>query len=254
MVETVLNRCFVVSLHDLAPHSEAVCGEILRQLKALGVERTTLLATPQWHGGDRIDRHPEFLEWLRERERDGHEICLHGFTHKAESIRGGAVAQTIGRIYTASEGEFYQISYDEAQRRVREGLELLRNAGLRVQGFVAPAWLLSEAGLKALVDEGLVYTNEVQHFSLLQPFKRVFAPTLVFSSRSGWRRWTSIRWVKLWERVNRNRPVIRLAIHPGDCQYSAIRETILHLAEHLRKNRDPFTYLELAQRIDSMYP
>lgn len=241
--------CFVVSFHDLAPHCQEVCQDVLNQLAAIGIHRATLLVTPKWHDGESIDRRPDFLDWLRERESQGHEVCLHGYTHRAESVRGGIVAQAIGRIYTASEGEFYQISYDEARCRVGSGLRLLRGIGLNVQGFVAPAWLLSGEGRKALVDEGLLYTNDLNRFLYLQTGQRIFAPSLVFSSRSGWRRWVSIRWVPLWGWLNRRVPVIRLAIHPLDWEYPVIRETIVGLAKRLQKNRAPLTYRELAQRV-----
>ena len=125
---------------------------------------------------------------------------------------------------------------------------MLRDAGLSVGGFTPPAWLLSEDGRRVLAEEGLFYSTELQRVDLLQANRKLYAPTLVFSSRSGWRRWTSIRWVRFWERFNRNNPVMRLAIHPIDWRYPAIRETVLLMARRLAESRTPITYLELAQR------
>lgn len=238
-------RRFVVSFHDLTPQSRPVCSEILTQLKERGVERTSLLVTPCWHGEDSIDRFPDFLDWLHRAQSEGHEICLHGYTHRAESIAGGPIAQAIGRFYTAREGEFYQIGREEARQRIRSGLNMLRDAGLDICGFVPPAWLLSEAGRQALKEEGLLYITELQHIDFLQA-RRLYAPVLVFSCRSGWRRWTSIRWVQLWERLNRRTPILRLAIHPVDWDFPAIRETILDLADRLRPRRIPVAYRDLA--------
>ncbi len=213
------------------------------------MERTSLLVTPCWHGEDSIDRFPDFLDWLRRVESEGHEICLHGYTHRAESIAGGPIAQAIGRFYTAREGEFYQIGREEAQQRIRLGLKMLRDAGLDIYGFVPPAWLLSETGRQALMEEGLLYTTELQHIDFLQSC-RLYAPVLVFSCRNGWRRWTSIRWVRLWERINRRTPILRLAIHPLDWDYAAIRDTILGLASQLRQHRIPAVYRDLASSIE----
>ncbi len=244
-----MQKYLVVSFHDLAPHSKRVCEDVLLDLKAIGIERTTLLVTPKWHHGGTVDQFPEFLSWLRARRQEGHEICLHGYTHRADFVSGGLISQSVGRIYTAREGEFYQISYQAAVERIRHGLGMLCGAGLDVQGFVPPAWLLSHEGHQALVDEGLIYSTELQHIDCLQLQRRIFAPVLVFSCRSEWRRWMSRRWVKLWERINRQTLILRLAIHPVDWEYPLVRETILELARQIKTTRESLTYLEFVQRI-----
>ena len=91
-----MERYVVVSFHDLAPHSLDVCCDVLNDLRGVGIERLSLLVTPKWHDGELMDASPDFLERLRELERDGHEISLHGFTHRSEEIKGGPVAQAMG--------------------------------------------------------------------------------------------------------------------------------------------------------------
>ncbi|MBN2329887.1 MAG: polysaccharide deacetylase family protein [Candidatus Omnitrophica bacterium] len=254
MENTSEHPCFIASFHDLAPHSQDVCEEVLRSLKEWGVNRCSLLVVPKWHDGQTIDQHPDFLNWIRERRDEGHEISLHGCTHQAERVRGGLFSQAVGRIYTAGEGEFYQISAQDAQSRIRLGLKLLSDAGLPVRGFTPPAWLLSAEAREALAENHLLYTTEWNCVDLLQYNRKIIAPTLVYSSRSAWRRWTSIRWVKIWERFNRGKPVIRLAIHPIDWSFAAVRESIRTVVIHLKKTRTPMTYLELAQSNERRHP
>ncbi len=242
------SKYLIVSFHDLARHSQQVCDNVLSDLRGIGVERASLLATPQWHGDECIDVSSGCLDWMIDRENEGYEISLHGYTHRTEIVHGGIIAQAMGRIYTANEGEFYQIEYEEAAKRINEGLRILRSKGLNIEGFTPPAWLLSQEGRRALVDAGLIYSTELQHIDLLHLNKRIFAPTLVFSSRSVWRRLASIRWAPFWAWLNRNRPIMRLAIHPIDWQYPIIRGTIMRLAKKLIDTRTPITYQELARR------
>jgi predicted deacetylase len=247
MTETNPERFLVVSFHDLSPQSEAICRQFLDELKKIGILSTTLLVVPQFHGDDSIDRHIEFCAWLNKLQEEGHETCLHGYYHRADEVAGGLVSQGMGRIYTAGEGEFYQLDYDQARNRLVKGLEIFRASGLSTEGFIAPAWLLSREAGQAARDLGLTYTTYLQHIEFLQEQKKWFAPTLVFSVRSFWRRWISVLWVELWFRLNWNARVLRLAIHPPDWKYPAIRKMIFRIAQNAIRNRKPATYAYLVR-------
>ena len=65
-------RWLVVSFHDLAPHTQRPCQELLMQLAELGVPRVSLLVVP--HGVEAILQRPFFLRWLRSLAAEGHEI------------------------------------------------------------------------------------------------------------------------------------------------------------------------------------
>ncbi len=242
-------KFLVVSFHDLAPPCQDLCRGFLEDMRGLGIPRVSLLVVPKWHDGPLMNRDSRFTDWLLSLEEAGHEIALHGFTHLGGRIQGGLFAQAVGRIYTAREGEFYQISHDEAQRRLTRGLDLFRDAGLSVEGFTAPAWLLSEGGRRALADLDFLYTTTFGHIEVFPGRRRYSAPVLVFSSRGRGRRWISRRWVPLWGRINRNSSILRLAVHPGDLKYAAIRETIFDLARRFSSTRSVVTYAELARRI-----
>jgi len=241
------NRYLIVSFHDLTPHSQSGCRQFLEDLIQLGIHRISLLVVPQWHGEACITENSEFVAWLRSLAEMGHEICLHGYTHQADQIGGGPIAQVVSRFYTAQEGEFYSIGSTEAEAKLTAGMDALRTARLPFVGFTAPAWLLSARACEVLRKFGFVYTTYLQHVEFLQENRRIYAPTLVFSVRSAWRRWISIRWVRFWFHWNRKTPVLRLAVHPGDLKYPFIRDTIFRLAQKALKTRTEATYAQLAE-------
>jgi len=103
-------RRLVVSFHDLAPHTQRPCQELLMLLAELGIPRASLFVVPRWDGVETILDRPFFLRWLRSLAEAGHEICL----------RAG-----------------------QAEARVREEMEILAAAGLPARGLAPPAWLLT---------------------------------------------------------------------------------------------------------------
>ncbi len=240
-------RRLVVSFHDLHPGSRAACSHFLDGLQRLGIERASLLVVPRWHGGPPITEDPGFVAWLGELAEAGHDICMHGFYHRAETVTGGAVNRMVGRHYTAGEGEYYQIDSDTARDRIERGLHIVAGeAELPVVGFTPPAWLLSEAGRAELVAAGLHYTTSFGAVDLLQLDRRLRAPTLVYSCRSSWRRGVSRVWVRFWAWVNAGAPILRIATHPCDFQHAAIEASLwARVRAALDDGRVPVTYRDL---------
>lgn len=240
-------RRLIVSFHDLHPGSRTTGERCLRLLAELGIDRATWLVVPRWYGGPPCTDDAAFTAWLRELASAGHEIALHGFTHRAETVTGGPLDRLIGRRYTAGEGEFFQITRAEATRRVHEGLVLLgRRAHLPVYGFTPPAWLLSPDGRAALRDAGLYYTTRWGAVELLRDASRLAAPTLVYSCRSGWRRLLSCAWVRVWHQIHQRAPILRVAIHPGDFDHAALIASLRRQLERaVAAGRTPSTYRDL---------
>lgn len=265
-------RQLIVSFHDLHPGSRAQCERFLAMMRELGVTRTTLLVVPRWHGAPPCDEDREFVAWLRDRAAEGHEINLHAYVHEATAVTGNAVQRAMGKHYTAGEGEFYQIDEAEAEKRLREGLRIVRDGcGVPVWGFTAPAWLLSDAGRTALTKLGFHYTTRWGQVELLQPDVKmedgsevgaclqakatspagpspdrlqassysepriVDAPVLVWSVRAAWRRVCSRGWVRLWGSLKRGAPVLRVAVHPVDFAHPSIEASVrAAIARNLR--------------------
>src|SRR5438034_7147714 len=127
----------VVSLHDVAPSNQEVANTIVSELARRGVSVCSLLAVPDYHHQGLFTRNQQFVSWLRGLEADGHEIVIHGYFHERprrakESLRD----KFLTRFYTQNEGEFYNLVYDEALRRIVAARDELRAHGLKPRGFV----------------------------------------------------------------------------------------------------------------------
>lgn len=241
------DRRLVVSFHDLAPHTQRPCQELLMLLAELGIPRASLLVVPRWHGVESILDRPFFLHWLRSLAEEGHEICLHGLTHRADLVPRGLVSTLIGRVYTAGEGELYGIGRELAEAKVTEGERILAEAGLPVHGFVAPAWLLSPAAREVLRGHGFEYTVTLRHVDLLRDGARVKAPTVVFSTRSFLRRALSPLVGRACFAASRRHPVLRVSVHPGDLYEHRVRRALVSVLRQAIADREPVTYGELAR-------
>lgn len=239
-------RQLIVSFHDLHPGSRAQCERFLAMMLELGVARTTLLVVPRWHGALPCDEDREFVGWLQARAAEGHEINLHAYVHEATAVTGSAVQRAMGKHYTAGEGEFYQIDEVEAEKRLREGLRVVRDGcDVPVWGFTAPAWLLSDAGRVALTKLGFHYTTRWGAVELLQRRRIITAPVLVWSVRAAWRRVCSCCWVRLWGALKRRAPVLRIAVHPVDFAHPSIVASVRAVIARNLRGREAVCYRDL---------
>src|SRR5262245_16659828 len=109
----------VVSLHDVALSTRQIANTIISELANRGVRVCSLLVVPDYHHQGLFTKDQQFVSWLRGLEADGHEIVIHGYFHERpcrsqESFRDAFVT----RFYTQQEGEFYDLTYDEALQRI----------------------------------------------------------------------------------------------------------------------------------------
>lgn len=217
------HRLLCISLHDVAPATLDECENTVAFLDDLRLGPVALLVVPDYHGLGRADRDRRFAAFIESRIVRGDEVVLHGFRHADVSPLGGGWRQWLERrVYTAGEGEFSRLDVDAARTRILRGLAVLRSAGWRPRGFVAPAWLMSEGTLEALDELPLQYCATRDAITLLASGRRIAAPSLVVSTRAAWRRAVS----PLWNRARLSRhstsPILRAALHPADLRYPAI--------------------------------
>lgn len=238
-------RALVVSLHDVSPLTRNRCQRILEDLREIGIATTSLLVIPNHHRKAPLPEHPDCAEWLRQRIAFGDEAVLHGYYHqrpsrKKESLR----SRLITNYYTAGEGEFFDLTTDAAAHLLREGRSLFKECGLcPPAGFIAPAWLLGDAALKAVQGQGFLYTT---YLNRILPLSQGAAPeksqSLVWSVRAGWRRLLSLAWNQLLFARLSDARVLRIGLHPPDWNHPAIRRQILSLARRALVRRQPTSY------------
>jgi predicted deacetylase len=216
---------------------------MLADLAAVGVGVTSLLVVPDHHHKADIDKDPAFLAWLREKQAAGHEIVLHGFYHRRVPREGdGAGKRLVTEHYTAGEGEFYDLGYEEARERMEDGREMLTGAGLDMVGFIAPAWLLGEEAELAARNLGFAYTTRLGGVLDLRSGEWTRSQSLVYSPRSAWRRSVSLAWNAFLAARLRKNPLARLGLHPPDWNYDAIKTQALRLAREAAADRKVIRY------------
>ena len=235
----------VVSIHDVAPATQAVVGKMIAELAQRGVHHTSLLVVPNYHHRGRSTDDQNFVSWLRQLEAAGHEIVLHGYFHQRPTADDeGLLDKLVTRFYTQGEGEFYDLGYEEAFRRITTGRDEFKAAGLKPRGFVAPAWLLNNDGLRAAQDAEMEYTTHLRDVIDLRSGEVFPARSLVYSVRNGWRRATSVAWNAVLSRVLKTNALMRLSLHPPDYSHPAIWRQIADLVSEMASLRTPTTYQE----------
>jgi predicted deacetylase len=231
---------FAVSVHDVSPLTRELVDAMLADLRRAGISVTSLLVVPDHHRKGSVDRDPAFVEWLHAREREGHEVVLHGFYHLRERTGGGMARRLVTEHYTAGEGEFFDLGYDEARKRLACGRKML--VAFDVPGFIAPAWLLGAESECAARDEGFAYTTRLGGVLDLRENKRTASQSLVYSVRSGWRRGASLAWNSWLAARLRPNPLMRLGLHPPDWRHAKIKAHALQLAREGARARRVIRY------------
>ena len=236
-------HALVVSVHDVSPQTQAACDAILKDLAAVGLKECSLLVVPDYHGGGNFLEDPAFCEWLKEQDAAGHEIVIHGYYH----LRGRRTSEGLRtifatRIYTADEGEFYDLDAATTTKLVLRARAEFEQLGLKPEGFIAPAWLLSDAAAGVLRDLGCEYTTLLGEVRDLRNAKSYSSQSLVWSVRSAWRRVVSIAWNAVLYRTLASNPLLRISIHPVDVTYTPVWKQIRHFVALAMKDRATFTY------------
>ena len=236
-------RALVVSLHDVSPQTRAECAEILGELAALGVPRCSLLVIPDHHRRGHFLADAECASWLRAQAAAGHELVMHGYHHERARRAGESVgAKLTTRIYTADEGEFFDLGRAEAAALVKKARGEFRQLGVEPAGFIAPAWLLSAEAEAALRELGCGYTTRLGSVVDLQTSRVFKSQSLVWSVRSAWRRQVSRAWNGMLFRALAANPLLRISIHPVDLRHAPIWRQIRGLVTRALADREPLTY------------
>lgn len=235
----------LVSIHDvtpaLAPRVEALwslCGQH-------GVT-PALLVVPNWHGEWPLERHPEFVRWVRARADEGAEIFLHGERHDEVGLPRTWRDSWTAFNKTAREGEFLTLETGPASERIGRGLDLFRRLHLEPIGFVPPAWLARESIYDVVGDAGLSVAEDDTSITTLRPKRaRVASPVVRWSGRTPTRARGSAVVADLRWKLQRRAPVVRIAFHPSDLDHPASARSAQRSLEQWLGNRPATRYAQL---------
>jgi len=232
---------FCVVMHDVSPATWQASQFLLDALAEVGPFRTTWLVVPQYHTGIHARNDRNFCALLSGRVACGDELVLHGLTHRDDAPVSSPWQFGKRRFYTSGEGEFAALGEAEALRRLQSGIDWFAAENWPLKGFVAPAWLMSAGTWKALSRTSLSYTTTLGGLHLLNQREAVASQSLVFSSRSAWRRGVSHLFADALARRLERAPVVRLGLHPADAAYPQIVRHWQRLFEHFSARRRSLT-------------
>ena len=242
----------VGSLHDVSPLTREVFTAMLRELAKIGVTKTSLFVIPDHHRRGHMLEDAGFCRWLEGLAKAGHEVVVHGYYHQ-RTPRGDETARQrwMTNIYTMGEGEFYDLTYDEATSLLAQAKEDFAKLDVPTPwGFIAPAWLLGPPALNAVHKARFAYTTFLTGmYSLSWKFYEsrmnfIRSQSLVYSCRNAWRRTASLLWNTHLRRRLRTSLLLRLGLHPPDYRYTDIWSQIRHSIREEVARREVMTYAE----------
>lgn len=223
-----------VSIHDVSPLWEREVAAALEETRRVGV-LPALLVVPDFHRSADLRDHPRFVDSLLALQREGHPVYLHGFFHEAEPRSPDGMRSSLRyawdqRVNSNREAEFSGLSAAEARRRIDEGSRLFTELGLRLDGFVAPAWCLPPPVVELLGERNFRYTED--RFFSYDPVKKTREASVVlnYASRSRARVLSTVGYCRVARHAGRWLP-LRVAIHPGDVSVPLLRRELAGLLE-----------------------
>jgi predicted deacetylase len=209
---------------------------------------------PNWHGLHPISESPSLVELLRSQLAAGSQLVLHGLEHRPHGpLRGNSWSRLRGRIFAPDAAEFLTLSPAAAARSVREGLDLLAEAGLpRPSAFCAPGWLLAGDTRSALASVGIRYLIGMFSVYDLQTARRHWLPAIGYMGASPGQE----AGIRLLNGIVRRTVLPRAAVanvylHPqGGTNYAALCRTFAELATMVgRDGWIPSTYADMSHEL-----
>jgi hypothetical protein len=231
----------LVSIHDVSPAFTREVDDALAACAAVGA-KAALLVVPDFHGRWPLAADAALCARLRALQADGHEVYLHGFFHKARvghaqhdahlpvaregTGRPGRVRWAFAQwVVSGGQAEFCDVSREEALQRLERGEEVLRAAGLRVDGFVPPAWQMAPWLPGLLAARGYRFCED--HTRVYDPVTGRSRASVVlnYASRTPARLYSSVAWCRAAKHAAALMPA-RVALHPADMRVPLLRREI----------------------------
>ncbi len=238
-----MKRLFA-SIHDVSPRFESQVDALYDRLTGLlGSPRMAMLVVPDYEDDAPLSANPAYAAKLRGWAEAGVEMFLHGWCHRDDAkVRG-----FMQKHMTAGAGEFAQLTRDEANRRLTEGRKVVEDAiGRPVAGFIAPAWLYSDAAKQALVDQQFALAED--HLRVWSPVSgKIVAqsPVITWASRSTPRVLSSLFVAAAARAAPWALKDARIAVHPGDTTVPALLDSIDATYARFVRTHMPSRYADL---------
>lgn len=162
---------FVFTIDDINANTDI--STISKIIDCLDKEdiKTTLFVIPNILGKKKITQNSSIAIYLKDLEKNGHEIAQHGLTHF--SIRKSFITKNKFK-------ELEGLPYSEQKRRILIGKNILEEAGFNVSGFRAPAFGITQDTFKILDDAGFNYDSDIRVSPWILMNNKIYADSLFY--------------------------------------------------------------------------
>ena len=149
-----------LSVHDASPKFQGELEIIFDELKNVDVRNKYIAIVPNWGHNWDIRDYPKFINLMKEKQKRGWELVLHGYAHShLEYVPWYNIFLGLEESW-----EFHSLGYDETKELALKAMNIFRATfGYKPKGFIAPNWRLSYKGYKAIKDLGFTYTTSLRH-------------------------------------------------------------------------------------------
>lgn len=97
--------------------------------------------------------HPDFWDYLKDLQKEGFSIAMHGLHHRYTTRKGG--------LFPLNHfSEFAGLSFEQQKAMLSKGKEILRANGIETPIFMAPGHTFDSNTLKALQELGFRYVTD----------------------------------------------------------------------------------------------
>ncbi|MBF6330288.1 DUF2334 domain-containing protein [Nocardia transvalensis] len=234
----------VVSIHDVAPGSDAETTRWCADADAFGIPVSLLVIPGPWRGTSLADA-PDYGMFLRERRAHGDEIVLHGWDHRAPRD-GSLLRRAVAHLVARGAAEFAALDTAAADVRLRQAMTVMDDMGLATTGFTPPGWLASPAAVRVLRRAGFSHTTD--HFGVRDLRTGRRHRGFALSQRPGGRgERTAARLMQALAHSTALRGgFVRIALHPDDLHRPGLRDAALRSIEAaLTAGAHAMTYAEV---------
>jgi predicted deacetylase len=121
--------------------------------------KAVFFVIPYFQGRYLLQEGDRVVEALGKITKNGHEIALHGYTHRVPRLQPGSLIVQ----------EFARLPFSEKKRRILKGKKILEELGFKIQGFRNPGFKVDLDILKIIDEHGFLFDSNTRKY----PFRLI---------------------------------------------------------------------------------